>query len=174
MAWVRPKPKPRKQDPAEAAESLRPLLQFFSAGHTPKPAPRSSRLLLMPPPPAQRQSPYDCAHAPARHETQIVEVLPEEEVNDHAFSFSRDRLVPLAPKKLTAPKRGQERRSHQPLAPYRPSTRHERETSPPPPPKQELRPVARHARPPSRHYATAETSRVSSSRWESATTPLRL
>ncbi len=168
MAWVRPKhPKNKRKDPAEAADSLRPILQYFSGGHVPRPNPRP-RFHHSPPQPIAY-----IEEAPWSTPQDVSERPPQEELNSHAFSFSRDRLVPITPKQSNRSKIHGARASHQQQIIQRPMTYHSREPSPPPP-RSSARVAPKNRPPIPRQHVAADTSRTVSSRWESATTPLRL
>ena len=190
MAWVRPKHKPKQKNPAQEVESLRPLLQFFSAGHTPRQSPsRPRQLAIMPPPPQPQQDNYYEVVPPAHHHhhREFTDEFPEEPIiNNHAFSFSRDKLVPIAPKQQPrssrpksskAPPRVVAAQPPQQQIIERPVIQYIREPSPPPPSSRpRTRPPASHYRspPPRRRGAADAAARSVSSRWASATTPLEL
>ncbi|KAL6719989.1 hypothetical protein ACLMJK_001910 [Lecanora helva] len=190
MAWVRPKnTKPKHRDPAEAADSLRPILRYFSAGHTPKGSlrPRMSQQQLQ-----ICDNEYD------------EENSSDERPDAHAFSFSRDKLIPIAPKKPSGrPKNNQSHNQPVPrqLQAEEPVVKRTRSISPisnnqpqvigvppihrprnispsPPPPPQILsfkaRVDAKKRAAPVRHHVTTDPSGAVSSRWRSATTPLDL
>ena len=175
MAWVRPKhPKPKRKDPVEEADALRPLLQFFSAGHTPRQASRSRLLHNIAPPP-----PHEHFHeeAPEGEDHGVTEYSPQETVNNHAFSFSRDRLVPIAPKQSKARKPAPVERARQPQQHIvqQPIVQYPRDVSPPPPARPKPRAPTKSRPPPQpRQHFTADAPRSVSSRWISATTPLQL
>ena len=199
MAWVRPKNKPKPRDPAQEADALRPILQFFSAGHTPKHVsrPRAPQQKLL-----TYYEEYD-HESPPRRQHEIEEYDELEEVNPHAFSFSRDRLVPIVPKPAGRPKNSHGRSNHQPQTVERPAVHRTRDISPPsihqpqiverattyrtrdvspslsppspPPPLSFKARVAAKSRASSaRHHGAGDSSRTVSSRWTSATTPLDL
>lgn len=176
MAWVRPKnPKPKQKDPMEVAESMRPILQFFSAGHTPK---QGSRPRL----PQQQLQVYDDYHEERRprRQPEIEEYLPEYRADEHAFSFSRDRLIPIAPKPSSRKTPSHNRPIQQAQTVERPMTHRTRSISTPSPPPSvpplsfKARVEAKHRAPSVCHHVTADPPRAVSSRWMSATTPLEL
>ena len=178
MAWVRPKNVVKRKDPAKTADSLLPILHYFSGGSVPKPAsrPRLQQVMV--------RSPAQYEEMPSRHQLQIEEEDDlEEEADAHAFSFSRDKLVPIAPKQKKRSKVYHDNEDHQPHMIPRPRTQHSKTTRtvstptppPPPPPVQPIpRTVSSYRPPPTRRHAPSESSRSVSSRWSSATTPLEL
>ena len=166
MAWVRPKPK-KQQAPADPTESLRPMLHFLSGRPCPKPTSRARVFQNSPP------ADDDVDRRDWNDRTEPEELSRDEEYNPHAFSFTRDRLVPL-PSKPKKSKVGQRREFSEPPMIPPPRSHYTREASPPPPPRSRARTTASHRTPPLQHHVTSEPTRSISSRWASATTPLRL
>ncbi len=132
MAWVRPKHQPkRKQEPAEAAESLVPILNFFSGRRSTsptksKPKPLDSRavshdpiLLSLQHAQAHNQERPSTSHSHKTEKPQVQELVPHPQ-----------EIVYV-----------QEARSH-PVPPPK-APRYEYDSSPPPPPSPPRRPKSR-------------------------------
>lgn len=183
MAWVHQKnTKPKRKDPAESVESTRSLLLFLSGRPPPK---TLSQVIHKPPPPneyiehrprkQQHEHEYDEDRPSSRHHCETADY--DDEADAHAFSFSRNRLVPIAPKQSNAPKNDRSRVDQQKRIASRTMTQYTREPSPPPPPRPRAKPrsVANVAPKLPRHYVAPDaSSRVVSPMWASATTPLQM
>lgn len=158
MAWVQQKkaPKPKRKDPAETVESTRSLLLFLSG----RPPPKSLTQAIHKPPPMNtinppkspkkhREPSYDDERS-SRHYQEIVVLEDHEpEPDAHAFSFSRDRLIPIAPKHSPAPRVTRERINPPPKIPApRTMTQYSRDPLPPPPPKPTMTQYSRDPIPP--------------------------
>ncbi len=187
MAWVHQKnTKPKRKDPAEAIESTRSLLLFLSG----RPPPKSITQTLHKPPlpipndyvepkPSRTHHEHDYdEERSSRHYHEVPENHHQElDADAHAFSFSRDRLVPIAPKHPPAPRVDRERVNHQKRITPRTMTQYSRDPSPPPPPRPRAKPksVANSGPKLPRHYVAPDTSsRIVSPMWASATTPLQM
>lgn len=153
MAWVRPK-HPKRKEPVDPTDSLVPILQFFS-GRPQRSTPKTvfrPRLLESPPPPPdlhKERSSRDHYEAPEHH-------TQREDYHDSV------RVRPDYHERVT----------------QRAMSQYTRDTSPPRSPPRPIRSkprapaINRHM--PARQSFMADTSRVASSTWLSATTPLRI
>jgi len=179
MAWVRPKHQPkRKQEPVDPAESLVPILNFFSGRRSssptkPKPKPLDSRavchdpiLLSLQHAQANTQERPTTSHSHKTAKSQVQELVPHPQ---EIVYVREDRSHPVLPRK--APRYECDSSPSPPPSPPRRSKN--RDTSyerPMPKAVAQARHVPRHQ--PFQHYKEEEPYWAVSSKFARATAPL--
>ena len=186
MAWVRPK-HPKRKEPVDPTESLRPILEYFSCSRPNAPNSNSRELVRIPKKPLLLHDTYESRpqkhhyeesehHQRPDHHHQRPASQPSAEHHpggDH-HTVDDDRADYYERSSQRSSQRTSQRRSQ------RTTSHYTREISPPPPPpplssyRSTARPGAHLRLMPSRHHIAADTytSRRPTSRWASATTPL--
>ncbi|CAF9941683.1 hypothetical protein IMSHALPRED_002845 [Imshaugia aleurites] len=176
MAWVRPK-HPKRKVEVDPTESLRPVLEFFSCTRPSASNSNNRQLARIPKKPLLLLDSYE--PRPLKHNS---EELDHHRGQDDHHQKEDHHPPPEHHQRPDHHSVDYDRASYHERPSQRSTSHYTRETSPPPPPpplpsyKFKARPGAHLRLMPSRHHLAAEnySSRMSTSRWASATTPLEI